>query len=252
MYRAVRSLERGLEILQALSQANGASVTKLSAMTRIHRTTVYRLLDTLHTQGFVVRSASQDCYRLAQKVRSLADGLDDDIWIGEKAAPVLRKLVVEQLWPSDLATYANGRMTVRDSTHRFSPYSILPRMVGRRWPMLSSSLGKAFLAFSDDEAREDIVADLRRVGELNADSGAMIGSIVSHTRERGYALSVCESHPSLATIALPIRLQGQIVGALNMVFFASAFKPSETVDQYLPALRSAVADIEADQPCVVH
>ena len=77
--------------------ANGwASIADLSASTGLHRTTVRRLLETLQSEGYVRRSASDDSYRLNLKVRQLSDGFTDDEWISEVANPVLGELL--QTW----------------------------------------------------------------------------------------------------------------------------------------------------------
>jgi len=61
-YKTVRSLLRGLDILQALNrcQLGRATSTELAQMTGLHRTTVRRLLETLIDAGYVRRSDSDD------------------------------------------------------------------------------------------------------------------------------------------------------------------------------------------------
>ena len=56
-YKDVRSLSRGLTLLQALNRAPGgtATTTSLSQSCNIHRTTVKRLLETLRADGYVRR-----------------------------------------------------------------------------------------------------------------------------------------------------------------------------------------------------
>ena len=76
--KLVRSLERGLALLQAMNMHpsnNVISVYALAKEVRLPRPTVYRLLDTLCHAGYVNRSASTDQYRLTSRVRMLAAGI---------------------------------------------------------------------------------------------------------------------------------------------------------------------------------
>ena len=137
-YSHVQSLSRGLALLHAINRsAHGwASIADLSASTGLHRTTVRRLLETLQSEGYVRRSASDDSYRLNLKVRQLSDGFTDDEWISEVANPVLGELLQTLVWPSDLSTIDGDCMLVRETTHRFSPLSFHRAMIRQRMPLL--------------------------------------------------------------------------------------------------------------------
>lgn len=53
IYPRVRALERGLELIVALSELGWATPGELAKYTGIHRTTIYRLLSTLELSGYV-------------------------------------------------------------------------------------------------------------------------------------------------------------------------------------------------------
>ena len=54
-HKEVRALSRGLNILVMLNRFGSSTPTEISARTRLNRTTVYRLLETLMNLGFVSR-----------------------------------------------------------------------------------------------------------------------------------------------------------------------------------------------------
>ena len=113
-YKRVRALTRGLDILAALNTAGRATVVELSSLTKIHRATVQRLVETLREQGYVRRSVSDNTYRPALKVRALSDGYNDEAWISEVASPVLQALSTDIPWPVDLHTLDGDCMQVRE------------------------------------------------------------------------------------------------------------------------------------------
>ena len=139
-YALVRGLTRGLDLLKALNSQEGgrSTLAQLAQVTGLHRTTVRRLLETLIAEGYVRRSASDDRYCLALNVRSLAEGFRDEDWVSSIAAPALSELLQTVVWPSDLTTPQGATLTIRESTHRFSPLSFHRPMVAQTSAMIDT------------------------------------------------------------------------------------------------------------------
>ncbi len=247
-YRHVRAIERGLEVLAELNRHNGATAAQISARTGIHRTTVYRMLDTLEELGYVRRSPSDQTHRLTLKVRSLSDGFDDDAWVTGLAAPILGALLREVMWPSDLSTFEENAMVIRETTHRFSRFSIHHAMVGRRLPVLTSAAGRAYLGACNERQVELVVDALATSGgadqELARDE-RYVERVLLETRRRGYGISSGEVESKIGSFALPVRQGERVLAAVNVIFFLSALSVERAAELYLPALRHAVSAIEA-------
>ncbi len=250
-YRHVQGLSRGLAILHAISRTtNGcATITDLSAVTGLHRTTVRRLLKTLETEGYVRRSASDDSYRLAHKIRQLGDGFTDDEWISEIGAPVLGELLQKLVWPSDLSTIDGTSMLVRETTHRFSPLSFHRAMIRQRMPVLTTAAGRAYLAHCGPEEREEI---LRMILAGDDEQAALarnrlqVDRVLERVLQQGYASNDGEwtQQSKVSALALPLRHHGRVLGAINVVFLKKAVTISEGAERYLPHLRAAAWKIE--------
>ncbi len=251
IYPHVQGLSRGLAILHAINlSANGwASIAELSATTGLHRTTVRRLLETLQAEGYVRRSASDDSYRLNQKIRQLSDGFTDDEWISEVANPVLGELLQKVVWPSDLSTLDGDCMLVRETTHRFSPLSFHRAMIRQRMPVLFTSAGRAYLAYCSDEERRQILQLLVAGNDEQANfarNRVLVEQMLEKVRRQGYATNDGEwnQQVKIAAIAVPIRHKGSVLAAVNVVFLKKAVPMDEAVRRYLPELNAAVEKIE--------
>src|SRR5690349_916994 len=85
--RPIRALLRGLDALHELNGRGSATVSDVAKAIKLPRTTAYRVLETLCAAGLVVRDTADDRYRLTLKVRSLADGFEDERWIADVAKP---------------------------------------------------------------------------------------------------------------------------------------------------------------------
>src|SRR5258708_12238696 len=87
--RPIRALMRGLDALTFLNLRDGGSVSEVAQEIRLPRTTVYRILETLCSTGFVFRDAADDRYRLTILVRGLSDGFDDEAWVTQIPKPII-------------------------------------------------------------------------------------------------------------------------------------------------------------------
>lgn len=250
-YRNVQGLSRGLAILRAISlSANGwASIAELSSATGLHRTTVRRMLETLQAEGYVRRSASDDSYRLNQKIRQLSDGFTDDEWISEVANPVLGELLQKVVWPSDLCTLDGDCMLVRETTHRFSPLSFHRTLIRLRMPILFTAAGRAYLAYCGNEERQQVLRVLAAGNDEQASfarNSILVGQMLEKVKRNGYASNEGEwsQQAKIGAIAMPIRHKEQVLASINVVFLKKAMPASEAAEQYLPPLMAAIEKIE--------
>lgn len=181
-------VSRSLQILSAMNAAPGPhNVLELNRRTGISRQAIYRILDTLSELGYVRTEA--DGFQLTHLVRTLSRGFDEESWVNEIASPVMRDLQREIVWPTDLATHLNTAMYLRETTRRFSPWTIDRAAVGLRLPMLTSATGQAYLSFCSLGERTAIVASLARSSapeDAAARDRRYVEKIIRETRRKGY------------------------------------------------------------------
>ncbi len=247
IYKPVRALERGIAVLTALNRLGRARPADLAVACEIDRTTTYRLLATLARLDLVTRSPSDETWSLAPGVRTLSEGLTESDEISHIVAQELIRLLPLVRWPSDFGSFEGGSVVIRETTHRFSPFSVHRAMVGRYRPLTRSAMGRAILAAAADDEREtmlDIAAATGAIDAADASDRRLVGRIVADVRTKGYASSVGGSEASISAIALPVMGRGRVMGAINIIFFRSAMTPEEAAGRHLGALRACVADIE--------
>jgi len=233
--KPIRALARGLDVLEALNRLGTATALALARETGIPRPTVYRLLETLVGTGHV--AASGERYSLRLRARALSDGFEDEAWIVEIAAPALHALTAAIRWPCDVATLEGTEMVIRETTHRVAPFSIDRAMLGRRLPLLESSMGQAWLAFCPPAER---AALLRMVAAPRA-----FTRLLAEIRRRGYALRAGGGlWPHTGSVALPIIAGGRLLGCINAIWMARAVAPEEGLRQCLEPLRQTAAAME--------
>src|SRR5262249_26391428 len=176
--------------------------SQLSTATRIDRTTVYRLLDTLEHEGFVAKT-SDDRYAPTLAVRKLGEDFTDLDLVTRVVVPELRRLVTKVLWPTDFATFEQGAMVIRETTHKLSPFSLHRAMVGKKRPTLRSAMGRAVLSCATEQEREimlRIIANSDQPDARQARDKKYVANLIRESRTRGYASAVGLVEPRIAAI----------------------------------------------------
>lgn len=244
---AMRGAERTLAVLRALNAANGSTVSALAEATAISRPALYRILDSMCVQGYVRRREDGDRYELTALVRTLSDGYRDDDWVTQAAVPVMRRLQQEIVWPTDLASFHDNAMYLRETTRSRSPLTIDGVAVGVRLPMLATSSGRAYLAFCEEAERQAILTNLRLSGrpeDARAKDKRYVASLLALTRKQGYGERCEDIFPKTSAIAIPITLGRRIVACLNITFIASVLTPKEAARRYLASMQVSAREIE--------
>lgn len=250
-YKTVRSLTRGLDVLNMLNRIDGgANVAQLSELTGIHRTTVKRLLETLIDEGYVRHNLSDNSFQLTLKVRELSEGFRNEQWLSALAAPLLGSLLEKVVWPTDITTLDVDVMVVRETTHRYSRLSFHRNMVGRRLPLLQTASGMTYLAFCPENERAQIIEMLAQREEAKyqlAREPHRLNKILSHIQKNGYGenYKYWSQEEKVAAIAVPIHGSNQLVGCLSLVYIAEAMSIEQAAEKYLATLQEVAEQIQS-------
>ncbi|WP_434575458.1 helix-turn-helix domain-containing protein [Pseudomonas sp. Z3-6] len=248
MITRLRTLDRGLNVLGFLNEVRSASAQTIAKALTLPLPTVYRIIETLSQGGFVERIAPDDnVYHLTIAVRRLSGGMTCESVFVSVATPVLFGRRQQLKWPSAVSTFEDDGIVVRESTDRFTTQSIGLSAVGRRIPMLSTPLGWAYLAFTRDEQRREILAHLRRSQapeDYAARDSQRIVQMIRSVQAKGYCTSEEVPYKRCNSIALAVLCRGRVFGCISTVWPSTLASPQAAISRCLPILREAKAEIE--------
>ncbi len=246
--KPIRSFARGLAVLAALNRHGSATALTLARETGVPRATVYRLLQTMLDDGYVGRGTADDRFHLRLPVRSLSEGFENEQWISAIAGPALEELTRRISWPCDISTLDGLKMVIHDTTHRIAPLSIDRNMVGQEMPILGSSSGLAYIAFTPQEERKALLALLAQSSDPHdalARDPAQVARLIDATRRRGYGLRQGgQIWPHTGSLALPVRVGRRLLGCINTIWMARVVSVKEGVSRCLEPLRETRQLIE--------
>jgi IclR family mhp operon transcriptional activator len=252
----IRSLERGLRVLQALQLQPGSSLHELFVLTGISKPSLLRILHTLESLGVAARRLGDGRYYIGSNLPRSGARSDRRNRLAEAAAPVLERLCARVSWPSDLMVPAGDHLEICETTRTRSPFLMQNERIGLPVNWLLSAVGRAFLAFCQNEERQRILAVLRKSRKPEdrlAREPNRFNQILAEVRTRGYGTRD-GSHvggyyggpphaDGLLAIAVPLRDGRRVLGAINMLWLRPAHTVEAFAARYLSDLKAAASEI---------
>ncbi|MDP1749747.1 MAG: IclR family transcriptional regulator C-terminal domain-containing protein [Reyranella sp.] len=243
---AIEPVRRSFALLEALSRRRTSTVGVLTREIGLPRPTVVRLLHTLIALGYAARVSREQGYRLTDRVLGLSGSIRFVDHLVDAAIPHMSRFTADHGWPLYLATLTYGAISIRHSTAPESPMSFEGAGLNLRRPVLTSALGRAWLAFCPDEERRNI---LRDIGGLTRRQEATLGQVLERVRRDGYAFTQPPRPTRIHGIAVAIRQEsgaaGRVMGSLSMRFPSSAMTEEEVGARFgrqLQQLARAIAN----------
>lgn len=248
---SVRSIRRGLEVLQAISRSGSLRLMDISNATRLPYPTVSRIVETLVECGMIEREPSGKRYRPTALVQTLSVGYQDEHALTAIARPYIVELCKSVSWPITITTRVGNRMMVRDSTHRLTTLTFNNYAPGYTLPLLECSVGKAYLAFCEDEEREHIISSIEQLDDTADQLASLLlrddEILLSDIREAGYAYHAynqyTENPGKTSSLAVPVFMEGKLAGGLGLIFFSSAMSVAEAAEKYAEQMKESAKQI---------
>jgi DNA-binding IclR family transcriptional regulator len=246
--KPVRSVLRATAVIEAIG-AGAKGVSAIAEEIGLSKGTVFDLLKTLETAGFVRRARDGDAYQLGPVLLRLAAVGLSQVDIVSVAAPHLQSLADETGEICHLGRrdgYGIVYLHRAKSQHLVRMLD-LNSLVGARSPLHCTSMGKVILAHMSDEEFEDFLALPREAytKQTISDATALQEERVRILRD-GYALNLGEYEEGVHSVAVPLRTStGPARHGINFAM-PSVRMPKSSIPNLVESLRKTAAAIEKD------
>lgn len=247
-FEPVRAILRGLDTLRVISEAGPISATDISKLVKVPQPTVIRILETLISAGYVYRLQDTVLYGVTARTLALSRGFDATSRLVQLAKPLIEDLRADIGWPSNLATFDQGSMTIaytNRSTHGMS----IPGRLGAKLPLLVTGVGVVYLAFLPEEERKAALEHIEKSDSLWDRSPEILQTLeerLAEARRNGYAFAEQTYldeiyHSQIWAVAVPIIVDGKVVAGLSSLVLRSAGQQKRILGQILPSLKRTSA-----------
>lgn len=202
----VQSVARAVEIMETLANSRTpVGVVDLARRVGLPVSTAHRLLRALQQHGLVHKDPRSGRHELGLKVVQLSARVLDNLDVRAVARPALEQLQAETRETVHLAVLDQTEVVYidkLDSTRSLRMYS----RIGRRVPVYCTALGKALLAFSDEDTVRAVLGRirLRRHTANTITSRAALYAELAEVRRRGYAVDNIEFEDGIRCVGAPV------------------------------------------------
>jgi DNA-binding IclR family transcriptional regulator len=202
----VQTIDRAVGILEALARTGPCALADLVRETGLPRPTVHRLAVALEEHALVVRDRSGR-FRLGGRLVGWGAAAGAVLALVEPARAVLERL--------SAGTGESAQLYVREGDRRVCvatherPTGLRDTVaLGAMMPLTKGSGGRVLLAWASDGDRFDVDPD-----------------VLATVRAEGWAATVGEREPGVASVSAPVRVGDEVVAAIGVSGPAERFGP---------------------------
>jgi DNA-binding IclR family transcriptional regulator len=242
--RTIQSVDRAAALLKAVAASRDPlSVVELAAQCGLNRSTAWRLLATLDSQGLVERDPVTQRYSVGYAIFQIAAAGDHDAFV-RRAHPVLQVLANETGETANLAVAKRFNLIYVDQVE--APQIMSPNWLGRVIALHATSSGKAFLAWLPKEERDVLVpSKLERFTDTTLTDRRQLEEELEAVRRDGYSVCVGELEETLYGASSAVLNERERPVAIVSVWGPQHRVPAERLPEIGLKAQAAAAEIEA-------
>lgn len=243
---AAKAVVKIMSILESLAQHKELGVTDLASRAGMHKSTVYRFLNSLKGLGYVRQDPGNEKYSLTLKLFELGSSVLSRMELWEQAHPVMEKLAEQCHETIHLAVLDEGRLVYLgkiESTQSLR-VSMMSR-VGQSAPTYCTGVGKLLLAHLAPEEVEKILRreTVQRFTDNTITDRVQFARELESIRQNGYALDNEEHEIGVRCVAAPVRNnKAEVIAALS-ISVPSVRMPNSEIPHYRELVTSFAMEI---------
>lgn len=245
-FEPVRAIIRGLQVLRVISEDGPLAALDIGKRVNLPQPTIVRILETLISAGYIYRLERSAQYGVTARTLTLSKGFAATSRLVQLATPIIEELRTEIGWPSNLATYEQGQMSIAYTNRSEHGMSISSRL-GARIPVLVTGVGIAYLAHLSPEELKRVQSQLNTSDSRWDTNPRMLEGLderLGEARKNGYALAEQAYldeiyHSRIWAVAVPVIVGGKVIACLSSLILSSAGPQSRMMAKVLPPLKRA-------------
>ncbi len=217
--RAVQSVDRAIDILEALSTSGREmQLSEIAEAVGLNVSTCHHLINTFVARGFVGRNPYNRSYFLGHRILELSNARVQQFNLVERSAPELRRLNSATRETVHLAAMQGIELvtlTKIDSPHAVRVGS---DTTGKANAMHATATGKAVLAWLPEQEIERVV-EMSGLAEFTPRTCTSLSELkeeLRHVRRRGFAIDDEEFQPGVFCIGSAVRAAaGAVIASVS-------------------------------------
>src|SRR5258705_9031113 len=212
----IKVVAKTFRVLEALHDNNGSGVrlSEIAVAVKLPTVTVFRILRTLESLGYVNFDGASETYRMAQRLKDLGQA-NMTVVLTRLARPSMMRLLSQFEQTVNLAVLEEGKLVYKDMLEGLQSVRMQP-IPGTFLSLMNSALGLSVLAFMP---RQKVQLLLQGAGPKAASpaKNEKLFAELKKVREAGYALDNEMFEKGLRCVGAPIfDKEGQPIGSISV------------------------------------
>ncbi len=241
-----KSVKKAFLILFTLAdEENGIGLSNLSRKLGIHKTTLYRLLNSLIDLNIVEKKDVK--YTLGMGLFELGNKVFIKKNIIDKIHPILNRLVMEINETVNLAELYANKIIYLDKIES-SRHLQISTFIGAQIPTYCTALGKAMLANLPEQEMLDHISKIRfkKIARNTIMSSKKLIENLKEIEVKGYSIDKEEYEDGLMCAAVPLNIKKyDFYGAISVSGSKTRFD-NNTIKKYAKKLIKYVKEIKEE------
>ena len=226
-----RTTQRTVEILKLVSKnPEGTTLDEICEKLGLPKTSAYDIVTTLVEMGMVnVDRGARQRYTIGLTAYRIGVNYTNNLDFIGVIEPELRSFAKELGKTVFFGVRSDYEVVYICKSEPENPI-ITTATVGSKNPVYCTSLGKAILAYSDEETRQQVIGRIRfyKKAENTILDKESLEEELDKVRKQGYALDARELEDHMECVGAPVfGADGSVLGAISA---SSLYKPTEDYD----------------------
>lgn len=234
------SVHNAIRILQTFSLTETElGISELSVRLGLAKSTVYRLMNTLHQSRLVEKNHETQKYHLGIAAFELGFIVYHSMELRRVAFPILDKLAKSIRRVVRLGVYDNGGV-VYLCKQTFEGENGTISKIGDRVPSYCTAVGKLLLAFQHEKEVERVLeSGLKAYTAKTITSPLRLKQQIQEIKKSGFAVTNEELRIGLCSVAVPVFNDlGKMIAAISVTGSKSQFAPQQ-IQLYIQEMRTS-------------
>lgn len=214
----VKSLYKAVKLLDFFDNSHTErGVSELAELSGMLKSSVYNIMSTYESCGFVEKNEKTSQYRLGLKILELSNVICQADALDAIIRPYMEELSEGTGETVFFATPYGNNIIYREAT--IPNHSIAARSIkGVVAPMYCTGLGKAILSNMNDTYMEQILAEkMEPFTPYTITDPQAFRQEIQKIRQRGYSIDNMEHEYGIKCVSVPIKNGGdQLIGAISL------------------------------------
>lgn len=215
----IRVVDRTICLLKLLSDGKPRTLTEITQETSLSSSSVFRILATLSSHNFIQKDAITGKYKLGLSCLEMAGSFLKSVDFRQQALPELEKIRDLTSETVHLCILDQMEVVYLEKLHGLHAIGLMSSRIGGRSPAHCTGVGKAMLAYQDQENVRAYYEE-RGLKEFTNKTITDVDMLMDHLDQikgQGYSIDDGEHEKGVWCVAAPIfDYSGSVVAAISI------------------------------------